>query len=220
VKYSEQEMAALISEVETQFAESLAKAEQEAKIEEPKTEEVKVQKTEEVAKQESEFDYDEEDFAEMDKLYQSMSKAEQDAHYQAIKKTIFGSDTINKTEEVKEVKIEKKEDKLAKAEIESLKEENTELKKNLEKLTEAFTKFIKKEAPQRKAITKIEYIKKTEAEATVAPTKKDASQLSQKEISNILCEKIRSEKLEKKDREAIDTYYNNTQSIELIKHLL
>jgi hypothetical protein len=218
MKYSEQEMASLINEVETQFADYLAKAEVQPEQSLQKTEIEEV--NEELAKTENnvELDYDADDYVEMDKLYQSMSKAEQEAHYKSLKKSLF----------VEEVKIEKKEkvvvkeEKLEKAEFDIVKEENAELKKNLEKLTAAFTKFIQKPAPKRKAITKIEYIKKNEVEvSTDGKPVIDVSKLSKNEISNKLTEKIRSGNLQKSDREAIDNYcLSDKPSIDSIKHLL
>lgn len=229
MKYSEQEMAALISEVETQFADFLAKAEttnEERKLQksEKTTEEViETEEDEEVEQEmtksegELELDYDENDYVEMDKLYQSMSKAEQEAHYKSLKKSLFDdtSEEIEKTEKVKEEKLAKSEKEIA------LEEENAELKKNLEKLTVAFTNFLEqKRPPKRKAITKIEYIKKSEAEKT-EEVKVDVSKLSKDEISQKLSEKIRSGSLKKDEKEAIDNYYLSIKpSIDSIKHLL
>ncbi len=250
MKYSEQEMAALISEVETEFADFLNKAEEKGQEDLQKTEEVVEQEvevaeeaeevSEELVKTEGdlELDYDDEDYVEMDKLYHSMSKAEQEAHYKSLKKSLFDSEeSIEKKEEIVETpeKLEKKEEivenkeveakevkeeKLEKSEIDILKEENDELKKSIEKLTTAMTKFVQKRPPQRKAITKIEYITKSEGESK-EEKEVDISKLSKDEISARLNEKIRSGELKKGEKEAIDNYYlGEDKTIDSIKHLL
>lgn len=238
MKYSEQEMAALISEVEEQFADFLAKAEAPAEETLEKTEEEVVEavekaeeeveeETAQITKSEGEsLDYDDEDYVEMDKLYKSMSKAEKEAHYQSLKKSMFGEEEV-KTEEAQqtqevekteETTEEKEGEKLEKTETDSLKEENAELKKSLEQLTNAMANFLKKTPPKRKAITKIEYIKKSEAEE--AEEKEDVAKLTKSEIKKRLSAKAREEELKKSDREAINNYYLNNDSIESIKHLL
>lgn len=252
MKYSEQDMAALISEVEAQFAEHLAKAE--AKVEEEtlaKSEEevvetaetsdvVAAEASEEMQKSEEEvevnFDYDEEDIAEMDKLYASMTKAEAEAHLASIHKAL-GIETSTEEIEVKsedkavmaksEDKAEAKseentEDELLKSELESVKKENEELKKSFEKLTAALTSYVKKgtSAPKQKAITKIEYIAKSEEEVIEDKKEEDFSKLSKNEISGRLAQKIREGKLEKSDREKINQYYLDNAKLETIKHLL
>ena len=80
--YDEKELLALISEVETQFAEHLAKSEV---VIEPISKKEQIQAQAEVVEK-SEHGYDEEDHKEMDKMYKSMTKAEADIHYKSVKK--------------------------------------------------------------------------------------------------------------------------------------
>lgn len=223
MKYSEHEMAALISEVETQFADHLKKAEAEqANLK--KTEEVvvaapkvEVPIAEPIAKSE-ECDYNDEDKAEVDKLYKSMSKQEAEIHYKSLKKALFGEE-IQKTEEpiIDLKKVE--EEKLLKSENENLKKENDELKKTTDKLTVALNKFLTEKAPKQKAVTSIEYVKKTE-EIVKEVEKVDVSKLKPEDITKKLSEKVRSGKLEKADRENILNFYDKKVSIDAIKHLL
>jgi len=252
MKYSEKEMASLISEVERQFADYLAKAEEKQgeKLEKSETiqdtQEEIVNETEETVEEQAdesqelekteepqEFDYNEEDFIMMDNTYRSMSKAEQEVHFQSLKKVIFGEEVekteevVEKTEEITEKveevvekteEIKKEEDILEKKEFDMLKQENLELKKNLEQITLAFTKYIEKTPPKRKAITKLEYIKKSE---DLSEDQIDVANLSQVEISKKLSEKIKTGSLTKSDRDAINNYYlSETKSIDSIKHLL
>jgi len=81
--YDEKELLALISEVETQFAEHLAKSET---VIEPISKKEQIEAQAEVEK--SEHDYDEEDHKEMDKMYKSMNKSEAEIHYKSVKKAI------------------------------------------------------------------------------------------------------------------------------------
>lgn len=244
MKYSEQDMAALISEVEAHFAENLAKAEadkegetlqksEETKVgsQEAATQEVEgMQKSEETVQ---DFDYDEEDIAEMDKMYSSMTKSEAAAHLESIQRALgveseeVESQEMQKSEETEqsEEKLEKstEEAELLKSEVSDLKKENEELKKSFESLTSALTKFVKKgsSAPKQKAITRIEYIAKSEDEKMEkSEEKEDVTKLSKSEISNRLSQKIREGKLEKTDREKIDEYYLDNANLETIKHLL
>jgi len=237
MKYSEKDMAALISEVEAQFSEHLAKAETDKtdlKKSEAKSEpavESKIAKSEEpkVESEEAEttqFDYNDEDFAEMDTLYGSMTKAEAEAHYKSVKKAVFGSEpvAVEKTEEP--VKIAKSEAKTGEGEElrksnEGLKAENEKLQKNFQSLVDQLTKFVRKDdAPKQKAITKIEYIAKTEEEEKI-DNKEDVSKLSADEISTRLTDKIRSGSLKKSDKENINEYYlDGKKNIETIRHLL
>lgn len=278
MKYSDKDMATLISEVETQFAEHLAKAEKENKADIKKSEDVAVEAAEsgavseatgednsaEVQKSEQDeaptvnteaLEYDAEDIAEMDKLYSGMTKSEAELHYASVKRAVFGDSEEEVTEvkkseveakEQKEEKIEKsekeevvvdvkkaevkEEDSIAKSEYEALQDkieksekENEELKKSLEGLTSALGKFLKgSKAPKQKAITRIEYIKKSEIENTQEDENQvDVSKLSKNEISKILTKNLRSGKITKnEDREAINSYYEDNTSVETIKHLL
>ena len=258
MKYTDKDLAALISEIDETFSEHLAKAEQTkqetlAKSEEAdaaskeaedskveaQAEETQVQKSED--KTSDEFNYDEEDYKEMDEMYSSMSKSEAVAHLNSLKKAlgdnVADAEVVEKTEKKEEKeeeviaksedKVEDKEDNdetaLLKSEVEATKKENEELKKSLEKLTGALTKWVKgAKAPKQKAITQIQYIKKSEDEA-VEKTEDgvDVEKLSKKDISARLSAKIRSGKLEKAEREKITEYYDNGQTnLDSIKHLL
>lgn len=251
MKYSEQDMAALISEVEAQFSEHLAKTESnedtnkteavEAKIEksEPKVE-VEAEKTNET---QNGFDYDDEDYQEMDKMYLSMTKSEAEAHYQSVKKTLFGEveETseapaaevkIEKSENSAEVKIEAKIETKAKENdiqksLEEEKTKNVKLEKSFQELLGKLTSFVKKgkTAPEQKAVTQIEYIAKTEEEKTIEKNEKekvDVSKLKPAEVTARLNEKVRSGDLKKSDRESINDFYLGEKAgdIESIKHLL
>ena len=248
MKYSEKDLAALISEVESEFSNHLTKAEQKQDQKIEKSEEVVEKTTENHAKtseetveksetevntteEKKEFNYSEEDFAEMDQLYSSMTKSEAEAHYKSLKKSIYGEEeVIEKTEETEtetEVEAKNETSDLLKSEIESVKKNNEELKKSneeltksLEGLTAAMTNFVKK-APKQKAITRLDYVKKSEADSDVEKTEEDVAKLNKSEIAKRLSSKIRSGELEKSDKESIDRYYlGETKNINLIKHLL
>jgi hypothetical protein len=131
MKYSEQDMAALISEVEAQFTEHLTKAEKEQNKKIAKTEDSKENKDnsskadQSLSKSEQSdesLDYDENDYTEMDTLYSSMSKSEAEAHYKSVKKAIFGE--VESSEESSEQEMEKSE---------KIKDEKKKPEKKLEK---------------------------------------------------------------------------------------
>lgn len=215
--YDEKELLALISEVETQFATHLAKSETAV---EPisKKEPVEAQ-----AIEKSEPDYDEEDYKEMDKMYKSMNKSEAEIHYKSVKKALFGDS--EESTEVKKTEVEAKpevktEDDLIKSEVEALKKSNEDLKKDLESVTsllkKAFSKPEVKVAPEQKAITEIQYLKKSEDENK---NEKDVTKLSKSEINSKLTAQIKTGKLQKNDTDAISAYFSKG-TIDSIKHLL
>jgi hypothetical protein len=248
-KYSEQEMATLIRDIETQFSAFLTKAEesslnksetvqpvQEVKVEtvvpvvEPKVEvpvetvaKAEVQPAIEHVEKHEDCEYSEEDIKEMDGLYKSMAKKEMEIHFNSVKKALYGDqEPVQKSEEVKVIIPDNSSD-LLKAEVETfkkenetVKKENDELKKNMDKLTSAFTNFVKG-APKRKAITNLEYVKKSEVETVNV---QDVSKLTKSEINAKLVEKIRSGKVEEKDRKLINDFCINNKPIESVKHLL
>jgi hypothetical protein len=195
--YDQDKMAAILKDVEDNFNQHLAKAEQEQKENElkksEKTEEIKAEEKIEKKETVEEFDYDEEDFKEMNKMYSSMCKSEAEAHFNSLKTVLFGEEEIKKSEEKDEDL--KKAEKLQE-ENELIKKENEELKKSLEKLISIVGKKIKKSAPDRKAIEKIQYINKSEMENK--KEEKDVSKLKKSEITQIL----------------------NNKNIDSIKHLL
>ncbi|MDD5650778.1 MAG: hypothetical protein PHF86_10260 [Candidatus Nanoarchaeia archaeon] len=227
MNYSEQEMAALISEIETKFAEDLKKAENEhanLKKSEEASAKVEAQPAKEdkpLVKTEEECDLNDNDVAEIDKLYKSMSKKEAEVHYKSLQKALCIEDVIKKSEV--EVKVDPKkveEEKLIKAEVENLKKENEDLKKTTEKLATAMKTFLST-PPKQKAITSIQYIKKNESEEkTPEEVKIDVGKLNKEEIAKRLSEKVRSGKLEKADKETVLKYYEKKVSIDAIKHLL
>ena len=238
IKYSEKDMAALISEVEAQFTNHLAKAEKTQPTDLKKSEAAEQLKTEEIpvveaAPQEQGFDYDEEDINEMNEMYSSMTKAEAEAHFESLKKVISKEEAeeVQAEEEVvakSEVKDDKKsenkdeETKLLKSEVESLKSDKDKLEKSLKDLTAALAKFVKgNSAPKQKAITRIEYVAKSEDEVKTETKSEDVSKLDKAEIAKRLTAKIRTGKLEKAEKEKINEFYQTgSKNIESIRHLL
>jgi len=239
IKYSEKDMAALISEVESQFTNHLAKAEKATVTDLKKSESVEQPKAEgkqvvEAAPQEQGFDYDEDDIKEMNEMYSSMTKAEANANFESLKKVVSGEEekpevkaeekVIAKSEVKAEEKPEQKDEtKLLKSEVETLKSDKEKLEKSLKDLTAALAKFVKGTgAPKQKAITRIEYVAKSEEETVKTEEKKeDVSKLDKSEISKRLSAKIRSGKLEKAEREKINEFYQSgSKNIESIRHLL
>ncbi len=255
MKYSENELAALISEVETEFSKHLEKAEAGKDAEKlAKTEEVDAQssasdevvqteattdevvaKSEDANEEEVSFDYSDEDVVEMNEMYASMTKSEKEAHYKSVKSELFGNEEpVEKTED----KIEKKEEvpaeeKVAKSEdadevsdlkgkLEKSEGNYKELQKGFSDLIEKLTKSVQKSAaPKQKAITKIEYIAKSEENAPADDKTEDVTKLAKKEITSRLSEKARNPGLAKSDRDAINAYCLTTdKDIESIKHLL
>ena len=215
LKYSEKDLAALIGEVETEFSKHL-QVEEEKLEKSEKNVETKVDETLEKS-EDKEFDYDEEDMATMNSLYEDMSKSEKEVHFASVKKALFGD---QETEEV--AKSEKTEDTIAKAEFDSVTKENAELKtdndtlkKNIEGLTAALNKFLQARVPKQKAVTEIQYIKKSEN------ANEDVKNLSRDEVTKVLNTKIRGGEITKaEDKEAINAYYLDNKTIDTIKHLL
>lgn len=230
MKYSDTELAALISEVEKEFTDHLNKAEAEQEHKITKSEDVDVQASqEEVVEKTEEFDYSNEDVQEMDGLYASMSKSEKEAHYQSVKKALFGNEKeLGQMEKSEKVVVKKEESDLMKSANEALKtqlekaeKDNEELKKSFSDLIKKLNGFVGKSAPKQKAITKIEYVAKSE---DVVENKKedevDVTKLTKSEISTRLNEKIRNGVIKKSERELINAFYLEGKSIETIKHLL
>ena len=231
IKYSEKDMAALIGEVEAQFSEYLNKAEKEKEPAMTKSEQIAEEVVENAESEtvvekseESEFNYDEEDFKEMNKLYSSMNKAEAEAPYKSVKKALFGEESEEsekpeqKMQKSESKETEEKEDLIAKSEFEAVKEENDKLKKSIEDLTNAVKNFNKNRAPAQKAITQIKYLKKSEVEEAAEEVKSSES-LSKSEIARKLSEQIRKG-ASPDDKEKINQYYLDKTSIDTIKHLL
>ena len=242
-KYNDEEMAKLISEVETEFKDYLTKAEQtheDIKKSEENVESVELKEESEETQEnlekteEKDFDYDDQDIEEMNELYASMTKAEAEAHYKALKSTLFTEEEskMNKSEDLDaEEKTEKesKEETLLKAEVETVKtdlesskKENEELKKSLETLTSIISKVVKT-APKRKAITQIsdvQYVKKSE-DTSGEESEVDYSNSSKSDINKLLVSKIRKGEINKsEDRENINQYCVGKLEFDDIKYLL
>ena len=194
-KYTEKDLADILAGVEVEFQKHLQ-------------EEVTLSKAQ--PNETIEVEYDDEDKAELNKMYGSMTKSEAEIHLNALKAAI-NIEEMHKSESQEETK-------LLKSENETLKGENEELKKSLETVVASLKKMLigEKSGPQRKAITEISVLNKTEENNT---NSKDFSKLSSKEISNTLVEKIKGGELKKSDSDAVLKYYD-TKNIELIKHLL
>lgn len=90
--------------------------------------------------------------------------------------------------------------------------ENAELKKQVELLTKSVELLLT--TPQRKAITGVSYLGKSEASA-----EKKTQKLSKSEISQKLADKARGE-LKKSDRDLINDYCYGRITVEKIEHLL
>ena len=166
----------------------------------------------------------------MHKMYSSMGKGELGLHKSAAEKCWMqkcGEMQVAKSEGAKEQPLRKSEDaevlkkaeeavkaaELAKSELEAKTKENGELKKNIEELTLALNNFLSKKGPTRKAITSIEYIKKSDE--STAETK----ELTKSEVNAILFKKASDASLSKTDREAINKYYRGA-GLKVVKHLL
>jgi hypothetical protein len=228
---SEQESAQLLAKSEEKEEEAKKEEKEEAK-EEPKAEakesdekkdepKAEDKKDEEKKDEEESHDYDEEDMEEMQKMYSSMSKGELKAHKDVIEKCYMAKcgemTQMGKSEEASqkaESKSSSSEQSLLKSELEAIKKENEDLKKNIEGLVAAINTFVtKKQAPARKAITNIEFVKKSEEGSQEKP-------LTKSEINMILAKKARDPKTSPQDRAAINEFYLTNGSVEKIAHLL
>lgn len=193
---------------------------QEDKKEEAK-EDSQDEKAEDKKDQEEGHDYDEDELEELHKLYKGMSDSERSLHHSVIKKCMAKTDDEQKADD-QIAKSEKntivnedgaKELSLAKSEIEALKMANAELKKSLESIVETLNrKFVKPAvAPQRKAVTELTVLNKTEQ----AP-----AELSRKEIVKKLEKVAATPDLKKSDREVINAYCVGNGTLDSIQHLL
>lgn len=210
--YTKEQVDEMLSQVEQEFNNALGSI--------TKNEETEVEyevETEELEKAEVETE-ETEDYQTIDELYASMEKNEIEAHYESVKKVMFGEaeeieeDSIEKseTEEVEEIQM-------VKSENENLKEENEELKKNLENIEGLINKmFNTKKAPSQKAITSANYIAKSEE---AEENEIDFSKMTKSEITSKL-KSLDYSSLEKSDREAINEYCLNNASVNKIKHLI
>jgi hypothetical protein len=243
IEQIEEGFVAELAKFESEVAPTLAKSESEDEKseedkgkDEPKKEESEAQaearhseESESKASEDSESDddgYSDEDREEMQKMYDSMSKAEHRSHLKALKSSMskcWKSEDIEKCwsdtgsmEKCGDIEIAKSETEaeavsLSKAEVESLKQENEELKKNLNTLVERLNSHFTSRAPKQKAITSLEFIAKSE---------EPVAELSKSEVTAILTKKARTSSLSKSDRETINQYYGGVIGIEKIQHLL
>lgn len=215
--YTKEQVDEMLSQVEQEFENALGSiAKSEENIEEENDIEVEAQESEELEKSEDqEVETEEEDYETIDDLYASMTKSEQEAHYAAVKKSLYGEEIEAQQEEVEE-KIEKAEEN-DEEEVEMLKSENEELKKNYEELKSMVDQlFNVKKAPAQKAVTNVNYIAKSEESNS---EEIDFSEMSKNEITAKL-KTIDYSGLKKSDREAINNYYLDNGSVDSIKHLI
>jgi hypothetical protein len=210
--YSKNEVDEVLSQVEQEFEKalgSIAKSEEEIEtVETEATEEVSLSKSEESEESEEEIT--------IEGLYGSMTKSEKEAHYSAVKKSLFGEEEEEESLEKSESE-EEEEVSLEKSESEVLKTENEELKKSLDTVNELLEKMFntKPGAPKRKSITEsYDVINKSEEE-----TEDITSKLSKNEIVSKL-KKLDYSSLEKNERDAINEYCLDNGSVEKIKHLI
>jgi hypothetical protein len=211
--YTKQQVDEMLSQVEQEFENALGSI---AKNEEIIEEEIEIeaQAIEELEKSEIEEDEIEEDYETIDDLYASMTKSEKEAHYAAVKKTLFGEEI---EEEVVEEKTMEKSEIEDDKEFKMLKSENEELKKNYEQLNELVNQLLNtKKAPAQKAVTNVNYIAKSENNEEI---KEDLANMSKSEVTAKL-KSIDYSELKKSDREAINNYYLDNGSVESIKHLI
>jgi chromosome segregation ATPase len=207
MKYSEQDMLRIVNEVEQEFAEYLNKNEATENNEQELQEEV----IETIEKNEVSENYSDEELEELNKIYASMKKSEAEIHYLSLKKALFGSEEeMTKSEMTKSEDMYKAEISTLNEEKENLSKENSELKKNLEEIKSSLNSFIASRAPQRKAITDVEILRKNDVQP---------KELTKAEVDSKIKSIVRNPSLTKSDREAINDYYFNG-SVEKIKHLL
>lgn len=103
--------------------------------------------------------------------------------------------------------------KVAKSETEGSETIIADLRAQVEGLTKAVTILA---APLRKAVTGVAHLPKNDG----SDAKKDVTNLSKAEITAKLKEKAADASLSKKDREAINGFYDGRVSLEKISHLL
>jgi NADH dehydrogenase/NADH:ubiquinone oxidoreductase subunit G len=216
--YTKEQVDEMLLQVEQEFEKTLESI---AKNEEIETEELE----------------ESEDFETIDELYASMDKSEIEAHYDAIKKVMFGEaekmakeesaahEAAESEEEEKKEHKKKKEEKeemekcgemVAKKSEKDLVSENEELKKNLETLNDLVAKMFNKKAPTQKAITNASFIAKSEETETSGF---NVSELSKSEITSKL-KALDYGKLSKSDKDAINNFYLENGSVNKIKHLI
>jgi S-DNA-T family DNA segregation ATPase FtsK/SpoIIIE len=215
--YTKEQVDAMLSQVEQEFETALGSiAKSEENIEEEK--EIEIEASEEMEKSEDEVEVEaeEDDYETIDDLYASMTKSEQEAHYAAVKKSLFGMEE-EKEEEIEAEEIEEIQKSEDNTEVEMLKSENEDLKKSYEELKSVVDQLLNvKKAPAQKAVTNVNYIAKSEETEN---EEIDFSEMSKSEITAKL-KSIDYSELKKSDREAINNYYLDNGSVDSIKHLI
>jgi hypothetical protein len=220
--YTKEQVDEMLSQVEQEFENALGSiAKSEENIEEVNEIEVEAQESEELEKsEETEVEAEEEDYETIDDLYASMTKSEQEAHYAAVKKSLYGEEVEAQQEqkENEEQTLEKSEEtEVETKEVQMLKSENEDLKKSYEELKNMVDQlFNVKKAPAQKAVTNVNYIAKSEESNS---EEIDFSEMSKNEITAKL-KTIDYSGLKKSDREAINNYYLDNGSVDSIKHLI
>lgn len=222
IEWSEAELAEIIKSVDSEVNKVIAKKEEDKKESEEKDEEKdedeeKEESEEEKKKKEEDKDMDKSEEQQIEDLYSSMEKTEAESHYNCLKKVLFGKVSEEQAESVQKSESKENEEiELIKSENEKVKTENETLKKN----AEAYEKVIevlkrKVSAPIQKAVTGLDYIKKSDTEAKEGEEKS----LSKSEIDSKLSQVIKSD-ISSSDREKINQYYLGKGMFETIKHLV
>lgn len=167
---------------------------------------------------------------ELHEIYASMNEDELHRHLVAIEAALGGSQDEQNPEDMQApesmappaqapqmqpeqmaMKSEKVKNDLNKSEeFQKLKDENDQLKKSLDKVIAAMGKAFQ---PTRKAITNIEYIKKSESQSDELPLNKDETVAKLTQIA-------KSANLSKSDRQAINNYILTGGSEEQVKTIL
>lgn len=121
----------------------------------------------------------------------------------------------SKVEGVQMNKSENAELELAKAETAQANAKVDNLQKSLDAVSAILTKMVeKKNAPAGKAITSLEVVAKSEGSTS------EEKPLTKSEIDAKLLSKAQDPKLEKSDRDLINSFYLNSGSLNSISHLL
>tara|TARA_R100000951_G_scaffold19275_2_gene16091 strand:- start:1405 stop:2070 length:666 start_codon:yes stop_codon:yes gene_type:complete len=217
--YTEKQVDDMLSQVEQEFEKALGSIEKNEETEQ--VEVIEEVQEEVIAKSEEQSEEVAEDYETVDELYASMNKGEKEAHYNSIKKAMFG-ETEEQSEEQPIAKSEEVQEEvevaMAKSESEvALETENEELKKNLGNVNELLSKlFNKNKAPEGKAITNTSYIAKSEE---VNEEDSGFEKMTKSEITSKL-NAIDYTDLTKSDRTAINEFCLENGSKDKIKHLI
>lgn len=215
--YTEDEVNKLLSSVEAAFGAHLQKAEEELLTKSeaastPAPEETPV--VEELQKgEDEECDLDDEEKKELEKAYCEMSKAEQKAHMDMLKRAMGDEEKPAEMQKSEQDTAKEEEFQALKKSQEELVKENEGLKQSVNDLVAALKKRFSSVPPQ-KSVTEIATIRKSEDEGS-------KKEYSKSEITEVLTRKAKDSELKKSDREAINQFYKTgSADITLIQHLL